>query len=467
MAYIRTHETKQRRKGKAVKRYEVVWREQHPTQPTKTRARQETYPTREQAEARRDALNNAKHTVGGTTALADAKKAGEQPFGYYARSWLDAQSAAVSNGDIKSVTAAKYQRLLEFYVLPELGGTAVAALSPAECRRFRAALLNRGSRVGDGEGLSASTIGHVWRVFRAVLDQALSDGAIPSNPASAKEFQRKRGTGDKTKFQHRPLTAEQIGRLSAAIRGELQGLPAYPVYALMVEFMAYTGLRAGEVAGLEITDIGFSLTSAGKPCAVVHVRRAKERKDGQWVTRTLKTDNSRRSVPLPSWLAERMAEYIAEHPRSDDPTAPLWPGRSATVIARTGTRRQTTLNWDEPVDMGTFYRRIFRPALLALGLPASEPARPATKDQPLRPAVTGTRLHDLRHTFATMQLSAEVHFMQVSKWLGHADYVVTMTVYAEWMPTEAAANTLTAPPVPARQADPPSNVVKLFGQQAN
>jgi hypothetical protein len=33
--------------------------------------------------------------------------------------------------------------------------------------------------------------------------------------------------------------------------------------------------------------------------------------------------------------------------------------------------------------------------------------------------LTSARLHDLRHTFAALQLSAGVHFMQVSRWLGH------------------------------------------------
>jgi integrase len=84
MAYIRAHVTTAKRKGKPVRRYEVCWRE--PATDTnglptgKQRARQESYPTREAAEARRDELNAAKHTLGGTTALADAKKAGEQPF---------------------------------------------------------------------------------------------------------------------------------------------------------------------------------------------------------------------------------------------------------------------------------------------------------------------------------------------------------------------------------------------------
>ncbi|MFA4083444.1 tyrosine-type recombinase/integrase [Mycobacteroides salmoniphilum] len=472
MAHIRSYETARKRKGKTVRVYRVVWREPVTDEfgvpiPGKTRARQESYPTRDQAEERRDALNSAKHTVGGTTALADAKKAGEQPFGYYAQSWLDAQSAAVSNGDIKSATAAKYQRLLEFYVLPGLGDTAVAALSPAECRRFRAALLNRGSRVGDGERLSSGTVGHIWRVFRAVLDQAFNDGAISSNPSSAKEFQRKRGTGDKTTFEHHPLTIEQLGALSTAIAGEVAELPAYPVYALMVEFLAASGVRASENTGLEIGDLVFPPVPVGTPIrAAVKVQRTKKRKDGKWIPGTLKTKKSRRTVPLPDWLAERLVDYLAEHPRGDDPTAPLWPGRSASVIARTDIRRQTALDWDEPVDMGTFYRRIFRPALLAVRLHASEPARPATKDCPARPAVAGVRVHDLRHTFAVQHLSSGTPFMQVSEWLGHADYVVTLTVYADWMPTEATSNTLPEPPRCVPIKPPNSNVVNLFEEQA-
>ena len=41
------------------------------------------------------------------------------------------------------------------------------------------------------------------------------------------------------------------------------------------------------------------------------------------------------------------------------------------------------------------------------------------------------RFHDLRHTFATLALSAGEHYMQVSKWLGHSSYVLTLTTYAD------------------------------------
>ena len=39
----------------------------------------------------------------------------------------------------------------------------------------------------------------------------------------------------------------------------------------------------------------------------------------------------------------------------------------------------------------------------------------------------------LRHTFATMQLSAGVHFTQVSKWFGHSTYTLTLDVYGDWI----------------------------------
>jgi integrase len=68
--------------------------------------------------------------------------------------------------------------------------------------------------------------------------------------------------------------------------------------------------------------------------------------------------------------------------------------------------------------MGTFYDAILKPALVAVGLPASRPATDAA------PASRGARLHDLRHTFAVLPLSAGVHFMQVSKWLGHSTFTL-------------------------------------------
>jgi integrase len=167
MAYIKAIETSRKRNGKPVKRYAVIWREavrdkfglavsenpDHPDGPKRMRNRSERYRTREAAHARVDELNTAKHTTG-TSALADAKKVGELPFGYYARGWLDSQAVKVSQGKLKARTAGEYDRLLRCYVLDSLGPLAVAAISPAHIEQLLAALVRQAARQGDRKPLT-------------------------------------------------------------------------------------------------------------------------------------------------------------------------------------------------------------------------------------------------------------------------------------------------------------------------
>lgn len=277
----------------------------------------------------------------------------------------------------------------------------------------------------------------------------------PNSAPNRVDFSASRATGDYAGFEHHPLSAQEVGAVSAAVAGKVHGLPAYPAYALMVEFMANTGLRAAEVSGLEVGDVVFS---PGPRC-VVNVRRTKGRKNGEWVTGTLKSKKSQRTVPLPPWLATKMADYLdTDHPRADEPTAPLWPSRNNGGGYRAkGERYAVPLDWSQPLAMGAFYDTILKPALEAVGLPAS---RPATANAP---AIRGVLLHDLRHTFAVLQLSAGTHFMQVSKWLGHSTFTLTLDTYGDYIPEQdgGALNTLPEPPAPVRPEETADNVVPL------
>lgn len=84
------------------------------------------------------------------------------------------------------------------------------------------------------------------------------------------------------------------------------------------------------------------------------------------------------------------------------------------------------------------YDNYFQPACKALGL-------------------GNVRWHDLRHTFATLALSAGEHYMQVSKWLGHSSYVLTLSTYAEYIREDDTAAPKLARPV----ANATDNVVDL------
>jgi len=111
--------------------------------------------------------------------------------------------------------------------------------------------------------------------------------------------------------------------------GRVQG---HPIYALAVMFAAFTGLRAGELAGLNVGDLTLPqvLGSAGS----VNVTRTRRAVRGGWETSTPKSAKSRRVVPIDAWLADDLRALLAnDHPHGRpanadyDPAAPLFPSR--------------------------------------------------------------------------------------------------------------------------------------------
>ena len=130
--------------------------------------------------------------------------------------------------------------------------------------------------------------------------------------------------------------------------------------------------------------------------------RTAKRKGRKWIPGTPKSEASEnRVVPLAPWLADEMRDYLTNvhpfagkllHGEGDQHYighAPLFPGR----------RNRYVFDWAKPVHAGNLHENYFQPACKACGLGS-------------------VRFHDLRHSFATMNLSAGEHYMQVSKWLG-------------------------------------------------
>jgi integrase len=318
---------------------------------------------------------------------AEQRARGNRSFDQWAGDWLDAQQTRVALGKLKQRTAEDYGKLLNRYVLPELGAMAIADVDALAIDQFMARLSVR--KTPSGAPLHPKTIKHAWNVLRWVLAYASRKDAIDTNPIDKTKFSADRGahsTGDHEDFAPHPLTGDSLGALCAALRGEYPGsdgkpLPAHPVYALMVEFMANTGLRASEVSGLEIADVIIPPALAGTaPKATVRVVRTKTRKGGEWLTGTPKSKRSaNRVVPLPGWLAIRMADYLASHPRAAELNAPLWPNRAdqSARAGQTAAEWMTALDWSSPVEMSNFYRRTFARALAAVGLPVSTPAKSA------------------------------------------------------------------------------------------
>jgi integrase len=83
-------------------------------------------------------------------------------------------------------------------------------------------------------------------------------------------------------------------------------------------------------------------------------------------------------------------------------------------VARDVADKMARYEYAEPIDCSNVYKRYLQPALKALKLNPS-------------------RWHDLRHAFAIMSLSNGEHYMQVSKWLGHSTFTLSLDIYGDYI----------------------------------
>jgi integrase len=189
--------------------------------------------------------------------------------------------ASINQGRLSPSTKMKYADHLG-HASEALGDCYVDALRPSDFREWLASSI--------GQGYAAATVASWLRVVRLVLDDAVSDGLLPGNPAKAikgiahSRTQGKRGNS---------LTAEEFKRFLAHVR--TCGLP--PDIARMLEVAAWTGCRKGELLALRFDDV----------------------RDGElWIERsvwrrnlkTTKTDDPRRVV-----IVEPLGEVLSEQRR--------------------------------------------------------------------------------------------------------------------------------------------------------
>jgi integrase len=139
----------------------------------------------------------------------------------------------------------------------------------------------------EAHGLSASTIRHTHRVFALLLGLAVRDGRLARNPAAGVPLPRA------VRAEQVCLTHAQVDELADA-SGE---------YRLAVVFLAYTGVRFGEMAALRVRNLDLLRRRANITQSVAEVR-------GRAVFSTPKTHQSR-PVPIPRFLAGDLAGHIA------------------------------------------------------------------------------------------------------------------------------------------------------------
>jgi integrase len=310
-------------------------------------------------------------------------KAGRKTFRDVAEDWLATKQNA------RKDTRDRYRAILEAHAYPkqhaypDWGRRRIASITAADVGRFVDSLYTK----PDGKARPATGIARIMYPIRAVFAYALDEGCVPRNP-SKKVPNPSHEALEQDPFEGIALTPQQVQAL--AIECEAR----YPFGALIVWFVALTGVRAGELNRLNIGHL-------------------KTLRNYLTVPGTKSKRSKGRRVDYSSALTMRLTPYLGAHPRANEPDAPLFYGRVP------GSRH---LDPQRRFDPSTFYKYTFKPAAKAVGLQQ-------------------VRLHDLRHTAGSWWIEAGISLLTVSARLGHADINFTRKTYIHLLHTQAEEDT--------------------------
>jgi integrase len=236
--------------------------------------------------------------------------------------------------------------------------------------------------------LSDSTIRSTYTVLRLGLDGAVRDGLLARNPTVSVQ---RPGVARK-EAEH--LDPEQVTQLLAAAERSR--------YHTALLLIATTGLRRGECLALRWSDVDLYARA-------LRVRDTVQRIDGKLSTGPVKTERSRRTIPI----SPAMVALLRSH-----------------RITQLEERLRAANQWAE---MGLVFTtelgRVVEPRNLLRVVEA------AAK----RIGLDGVGAHTLRHSAATAWLEAGVHIKQVSDLLGHSSVAITGDVYGHGSDQSARA----------------------------
>lgn len=227
------------------------------------------------------------------------------------------------------------------------------------------------------DGLAAASVRKTHRVLSLALDVAVEDKLLALNAV------RKTKIARPSVAPRRYLTHQQVDLLATAA-GEL-GRP-------VILTLAYCGLRWGELAALHVKDVNLST-------AKVRVRESVTEVGGKLQWGDPKT-HQHRTVPVPSFLVPLLKERVDGR----NPDDLVFPAAGGGVLRYRVARR----SW-------------FNQAVVTAGCPE------------------GFHPHELRHTAASLAISAGANVKAVQKMLGHGSAAMTLDTYSDLFPDDLDA----------------------------
>jgi|SRR5215213_6948590 len=291
----------------------------------------------------------------------------------YLERWLkDAARPRVSRR-----TADGYAGILERYIWPSLGSQRLDKLHPLDIQKVYGYMLSR--------GLSARVVRHTHAVLHNALRQAVKWGILLRNPSDLVELPKV------PHVERRVLSVEEAVRF-------IEAADAMP-HGLIFIFALLSGMRPEEYLGLKWADVDLERRTAQVKRALIWHKKS-------WSFEDPKTARSRRTVSLPRPLVEKLKAHKRAQAEQRLRLGSSWGALDLVFCSEIGS----------PLQIPNITYRYYRPILKKAELPH-------------------LRLYDLRHSCATLLLTADEHPKVVSERLGHSTIVQTLDTYSHVLPT--------------------------------
>ena len=310
--------------------------------------------------------------------------------------WLTHWVENVAGPSVRPNTLTGYRAAVYIHLIPGIGAHRIDKLKSEHLERFYVALCPK--KKANGKPFKPARVHQVHRTLRTALGEAVRRNHITSNPAAIARPPR---IPDEEVI---PFTREEAGDLIEAAKSRRNG--ARFVIALTL------GLRKGEALGLQWRDVDFdnrTLTirrtlqrmnwqhgcPPNVPCGHRYAGHCPAKHSGGAIAAELKSKASRRTVGLPAQLVKVLKRHRKRQERDRERAADLWQEEGWVFTNRLG---------------GPVHPKVDHEAWKAL----------------LRAAgVRDARLHDARHTAATMLLVLGVPTRAVMDVMGWSQVSMT------------------------------------------
>lgn len=299
---------------------------------------------------------------------------------YLQQKWLP-----IVKNSLRPSTFDSYQRMLRLHVIPRLGRLHLQNLSVKHLDELYTYLLREGRHAGPG-GLSPKTVRYIHNTLHKAFKDAERKGLVAKNVAAMADPPKQRQSGSK---EMKTWTPEELRTFLAALAGHR--LEAAYILA------ATTGMRRGEVLGVRWSDFDIGRRRIAVRQTVLGINYKVS-------FGTPKTARGRRSIALDD---ATVAALVAHRERQAAERATVADGYQDhdLIFAKLD---GSPINPD-------YFSQCFDRTVAKL-------------------PITRIRLHDLRHTHATIGLVVGIPPKVMSDRLGHATVAFTMDVYMHAIP---------------------------------